>query len=167
MSLNAVATTTDLSMNRYGDLDLKNGDFVLVNGENLVAQMVLKVLMTSNPDWRFHPVFGADIEDYIGEINNERTGIEIKRQILYHLNNLDVAYVGNFDVRVIPTSESEIQIIVFFDIGSGKIPVVTDVKFDFRGGVAVELPTEDSVYEGEIGNRVTQRRNKYIKRIRS
>lgn len=163
---------TDIMMTLDGDLVVGgDGDFKLTDGFDWLSREINKRVRTINPEWRIHPTIGANVESFVGKLNNRFNLAELRRQILDSITKYNLQDPGQIDVRVVPTGLDKVGIFIFLDV-AGHRRTLSQVVFDFNNGTIQEIadPVADAsktiIDESEKLSSKTHRmtENKYLKR---
>jgi len=103
----------DILTNDSGDVQVgDNGDFLLVSGDEQIAQEVIFRLKTTKGDWILSPGIGCSLEDFIGAPNEDLVHSAIESRVLEALTFDDLLFFP--DVTAISLSENEVLILVEF-----------------------------------------------------
>lgn len=127
--------SVDLHWTQDGDFQLGvNGDIKKATSERarLAKQMVIKRLQSGKGDWALYPDFGAGIGDFIGLPNNRDTGQRLKSAVTQTLIEGNLVSPLSLTVRVIPTGERKITILVFGHVISAKADIAIQMEYDLR-----------------------------------
>jgi phage baseplate assembly protein W len=125
----------DLKMTIDGDLEIgPNGDFVVVDGDDKIAQEILFRLKTTLGDFPLDPKAGTDLERFIGEPNIVIVREEIELEVIRAIQERDFLISPSVDVA--PVNQNEILILVEFKSINDRAKTVQIVAtLDLRKGL--------------------------------
>lgn len=128
----------DLYWSEAGDFIIENGD-IKDTSRNLGAGFIDEVerrIKSSMGDWKLDPTFGASINRFQGQSNNQKTWQEIHAVIAHALTKDLFVYPDSIEINIAPIDVDEIAI-----------------RVDFTKGLDIllgdELPTVKVVYNLE------------------
>lgn len=105
-----------------------------VEGDELLRQLALCRIKSVTGDWFNENDLGSDLEDFLGEINNQHTLKEIVERIQGSLS--DIIPANN--IFVIPKANKEVFEFAVFIRTRSENPIVINVTLDIVAGVEVE-----------------------------
>ena len=157
---------TDILMTLDGDLAVGgNGDFELTEGFDWLAREVNKIVRTINPQWRYHPTIGANVESFIGMNNNRETASALRQDILDAINRSQLLKDGqSVAVDIVPLSMESVSVYINFE-APGISRELTKLIVDYRSGIAINIPDETFQNETAPPPGTRETKNKYLKRI--
>ena len=125
----------DIKMSLDGDLMLgDDGDLAMTEDSfDWLAREINKRVRTNNPNWRFHPNIGANLEYYVGLLNTEAVAKRIRQSITRSLEINDIGFHGSWDIQVFPISNDTVSIIINLNI-SGISVMLTKLIYDYSNG---------------------------------
>lgn len=119
----------DIKLTTDGDLDILNGDFETVSGDECIAQDILDRLRSNDPDFYFHRQICANFEDIKGDPNTKDTGQRIEEMASKALTIDKRVLQQDLKLKAIPISLDKICLHAFLNTGSGRTLTVThDIK---------------------------------------
>lgn len=108
---------TDLKWSSDGDLVIENGD--LADTRYVVGlaflQEVSDRVKSSLGDWKLTPTKGADLDEFIGQINSSATQQAVENAISFSLTKDMFLSREDFQVSAIPINQTEIAVRIDFD----------------------------------------------------
>ncbi len=104
----------DLKFTDEGDI-VVDQDLILANKEETYVQDIKNRVKTDNPDWRFYPMVGSDLEDLGGMKNTRETGDLGVNRISRSLSMSEVLSGQEIQVRAVPMGNNEIHFISCLD----------------------------------------------------
>lgn len=111
-----------------------NNNLDTAKGDDLVRQLALCRIKSVTGDWFNEYNLGANLEDFLGDVNNQNTLKEIVERIEDSLADI----VPRDSVFIIPRVNKEVfEFAVFIRTYSEK-PIVINVTLDIVAGVEVE-----------------------------
>lgn len=116
----------DILWAETGDFKIAGGDIVdsrSVKGSGFIDEIICR-LRSASGDWKIRPMYGADLQDFEGETNDQRTWGNVQARISEVLTD-ELLSSGDFSINIIPLGDDEIA-----------------VRIDFSQGVKQELGTE-------------------------
>ena len=135
---------TDIGMTLDGDIMIgDDGDFKLVEGFEWLYREVNKRIRTTNPSWNLYPTYGASLDDFQGQPNNEAVAKEIRRRLVDVLSRDNIGYPGEFTVVVVPIAVDGISIFIYLDIPGNRMEVL---KMIYNYSEGVVQPMEPQQY---------------------
>ena len=141
------AGLTDIGMTLDGDLMVgEDGDLNLVDGFEWLYREVNKRVRTDNPDWRGHPTIGANLTDFQGQPNTAEAGRRIKQRLIYVLSQGNIAFPGEFSVRVTPISRDGILIMIYLDLAGNRVELSKDI-YDYSNGIVQTMESSPTIYQ--------------------
>ena len=129
----------DFEWSGDGDWVIRNGDISDTNNSTGRAfiQEVEDRAKSAVDDWKLQPQKGANLEDFEGEVNNERTWKRIEAAIDFSLTKDGFLDQSDFIVTAAPVSNTEVAVrIDFYASLTNIIPdskIVVKVVFDLKG----------------------------------
>jgi hypothetical protein len=133
----------DIKMSLEGDLMLgDDGDIALTEGFDGLAREVNKRLRTNNPEWRYHPTIGADLEFYIGLRNTEAVAKRIRQSIERSLSINDIGFPGTWNIEIFPIGDTTLSIIINLNMIGIDI-MLTKLIYDYNNGSVQPLEDTD------------------------
>lgn len=100
----------DLLIDENGDIVTKDGNFVYITGDRLIAQRIIFRLKTQRGDYLLAPNVGANLERFIGEPLNETTLDNVRREVENEISNIPEANV--ISVKTAPLGDNSILIAI-------------------------------------------------------
>ena len=157
---------TDIMMSLDGDLVVGgDGDFQLTSGFDWLAREINKIVRTINPQWRYHPTIGANVESFIGRNNSRATASELRRDILDAINRSRLLADGqSVSVDVVPLSMESVSVYINFE-AAGISREISKLVVDYRSGIAIDIPDDTFQNTTEPLPGTRESKNKYLKRI--
>lgn len=126
----------DYKMTETGDLEIVNGDFALVSGDDEVIQQILFRLKTQRGDCLLSPGVGCSLEEFIGQPNTELTHAAIEQRIEDELTRDFL--LGLPQVDVTDLNENEVFILIRFpSVESEYRSVQIQAQLDLRKGLVM------------------------------
>lgn len=124
----------DLKITNDGELVVENGDFVLVKGDEALAQQALFRMKTTKGDWLLSPNVGCSLEDFIGAPNEQVTWLAIETRVAIELTkDLDLPQPT---ISCVPLTDNEVFILVEFpSIEEEKRTIQIQAQLDLRKGL--------------------------------
>lgn len=119
----------NIVLNEYGK-PLKDIARTLTNTD-WYKQMFYSRLMTQNPDWYHWPNIGANLEDLIGEQNNETNANIGANYIKAAISQYGLLNASDITVKAVPASQNEV---VYF-IKTGTLPDTIYIAYDYSTGL--------------------------------
>jgi hypothetical protein len=117
---------TDLKWSSDGDLVVENGD--LADTKYIVGlaflQEVSDRVKSSLGDWKLTPSKGADLDEFIGQVNSSATQQAVENAISFSLTKDMFLSREDFQVSAIPINRTEIAVRIDFETS------LTDVEPD-------------------------------------
>jgi hypothetical protein len=117
---------TDLKWSSDGDLVVENGD--LADTKYIVGlaflQEVSDRVKSSLGDWKLTPSKGADLDEFIGQVNSSTTQQAVENAISFSLTKDMFLSREDFQVSAIPINRTEIAVRIDFETS------LTDVEPD-------------------------------------
>jgi len=140
------AGLTDIGMTLDGDIMVgDNGDFLLVEGFEWLYREVNKRLRTENPEWMFHPTIGVSLSDFQGYPNTPEAAKELRQRIKYVLSKDNIAFPGEFNVRVVPVERDAIIVYIYLDM-AGNRTELEKLIYDYSNGIVQPIESNDTTY---------------------
>ena len=103
-------------------------------GDELLRQLALCRIKSVTGDWFNEPNLGADLEDFLGRVNNQNT----LKEIVDRIEDSLIDIVPRDNIFVIPKVDKEFfEFAVFIRTYSEK-PIVINVTLDIVSGVEVK-----------------------------
>lgn len=102
-----------------GDFIIENGDIKdtrLTLGAGFIDEVERRIKSSVN-DWKLDPRFGASINRYQGQINNDQTWRQIQGSIAHALTKDLFVYPDSIEISIAPIDIDEIAIRVDFTKG--------------------------------------------------
>ncbi len=157
---------TDIKMTLDGDLAVSGaGDLDLTDGFDWLAREVNKIVRTINPQWRVHPTIGAGVESFVGRNNDKETATDLRNEITDAIRRSKLLTAGSsITVDITPVAKDAISVYVNFQ-APGISRQLLKLIVDYRSGVAVEVPDDNSGPLVDRTTRATATKNKYLSRI--
>jgi len=158
---------TDFAMSYDGDLIVKDGDIAYISGIDWLKREINKILRTTNPEWAGNPTAGADLCNFIGAPNTRETATDIKETITRALDRQGLIVEGEVDVRVVPVSLYNVQILIHL-IADGERTQIADMVFEYNGaGVRTNTydPIAVNAKDLNYDSMHNKNKNKYLERL--
>lgn len=125
----------DTMLSYEGDLVVgKNGDLNETSGIDLISREIHKILMTGVNEWTLYQGYGADLERFGGMPNSRRTAAEIKVALERAINNDNITFPADVNVKVVPMSRDSINVFIFIEIAE-LVQEVGRFVFDYSNGI--------------------------------
>jgi hypothetical protein len=103
----------DFKLDENGDLVIgANGDFVMVDGDESIAQTVVVRLKTFLGDCMVQPYLGASLESFIGRDNSQAVRDQIEDAVRQAVTKDNL--VVNPYIKCIPLGENEVFVLLEF-----------------------------------------------------
>lgn len=121
-------------------------DISLVSGYEETLQWMRSIFKTDSPDWSLYPDLGANISDFMGELNNQATAKKLEDVIVEAFTEYSEIDQDDIEIESIPISESEILLMI-------KLMRVDQQAYDFNFimnlevGVLNYYETEGDLYK--------------------
>ncbi len=129
----------DFEWSPDGDFVIRNGDIADTTNSNARAfiQEIEDRMMSALNDWKLLKNKGANLEDFEGLINNERTWAQIESAVSFALTKDAFLDEQDFIPTAAPVSNDEVAIRIDFNTSlTNVIPdskIVVKVVFDLQG----------------------------------
>ena len=135
----------DLLWAESGDFNISEGDIVdtrAVSGSGFMEEIMQRI-KSSTEDWKLEPNYGATLQDFEGEENNEETWTRIQLRLTEVLSE-DFLQPSQFSINIIP-------------LGDDEIAVRIDFSSDLQVLMGKELPSIKMVYNMITNNSLITR----------
>ena len=125
----------DFKITDDGELDLSiDGKLMYAETDILLRQQAVCRIKSVMNDWFNVPELGANIEEFLGEVNNQDTANEITDRIIDALSDI----IRKDNVFIVPkVNKEDLFFIVFLRGNTSKTPIVINVKVDIVSGVII------------------------------
>lgn len=139
MAIETRIEIVDLEWSLEGDFVIRNGD--ISDTENSKGRAFIQEVedrtKSSFEEWKLLPNKGANIEEFSGEINNERTWKAIESSISFSLTKDGFLDQRDFTVTAAPVSNTSVAVRIDFNASlTNLIPdskIVVKVVYDLQG----------------------------------
>jgi len=139
MALESRLELVDFEWSLDGDFVVRNGDLAdTVNslGQGFIQEIEDRV-KSSLDYWKLLPEKGANLDDFEGQVNNEKTWKRVEAAIDFSLTKDGFLEQSDFTVTAAPVSNIEIAVRIDFNTAlTNVIPdskIVVKVVFDLQG----------------------------------
>jgi protein tyrosine phosphatase len=139
MALQTKLPIIDLEWSSDGDFVLRNGDLAdtkISKGRGFIQEVEDRVKSSTN-DWKLLPRRGANIEEFHGEVNNQKTWKSIEAAISFSLVKDGFLEQQDFIVTAAPLSNTEVAVRIDFNASlTDTVPdskIVVKVAYDLAG----------------------------------
>lgn len=150
----------DIALTYDGDIVIdEDNDISLINGIEWFKREVNKIIRTNLREWRSEPDIGANLNDFTGNNNTRNTAAEIRKKILEAITIDNFQFPGEFDVRVLPTSNDKLSIYITYNV-IGESHSIGKLIYDLDRGIS--LPIYD-----EFDNKTQKLKPKYNKETKN
>ena len=126
----------DFKLTPDGDIALFLGDIAKAQGNDLIKQQVKNRLIGSNPSW-FYDRICADLEQFLGHINNRATADRCIERIIYALSKDLFLPAEDIYVKASPTSPRSISFYIFINSPHDEEPLSFEVSLDLTSGTTI------------------------------
>jgi hypothetical protein len=138
---------TDIGMTLDGDLMVDDsGDLRLVEGFDWLSREVGKRIRTDNPSWVGHPSIGVGMSDFQGHPNMPDTAKSLRKRIKYVLQQDNISYPGEFNVRIVPIRSDGIMIFIYLDLAGSRVEIQRLI-YDFSNGISQSMEESNTTYQ--------------------
>jgi len=130
----------------YDQIDIEtspSGDFVLSSSKDLkmaapsgcLKQDIMFRARTDLNDFVPHPDIGADLQRFIGEINNRETAVGAENRLFDSLTKDGRMLRSDLRVKAVPISADRIAIYTFVNASNFDTNVFTAAVLDYENGI--------------------------------
>lgn len=125
----------DFKISDDGELVLGDEGYLEYADKDILLrqQAVCRIKSVMN-DWFNESELGANLEEFLGEVNNQDTATEVTDRITDALSDI----IRKDSVFIVPNVNKEnLSFIVFIKGNTSKTPIVINVKIDIVSGVII------------------------------
>lgn len=125
----------DFAISNTGDIMLHKNDIATADKNNFLKQQIKNRLNGSNPSW-FYDNICADLEQFIGAINNQTTANQCVDRIITSLSKDGLISASDIYVKATPISPRQIRFFIFINSPYDTTPIGLEVLLHLTSGIS-------------------------------
>jgi hypothetical protein len=156
----------DIALSYDGDLMFDDTqDLKLISGIDWFKREVNKIIRTKLREWRSEPGIGLNLDEFTGRQNTKQTANELQSKLLDALTLDNFQFPGQFDVKIIPVSNSDITIYITYNI-IGQVYQISKLIYSLDRGISQHINDEFKLTpERTIPKQKKEENNFYLKAL--
>ena len=126
----------DFKLTEEGDFVIENGDLKIITGDEVLIQKIMFRLKTTAGDYLLEPSVGANLEQFIGQVIDDRLLVRIENTVTNELNKIPELF--GVKVNAAPNGENSVIVLIEFEsIETQKDPPSLLFNIDLKTGEVI------------------------------